>query len=247
MKFEILRLPTIDSTNKHCFRLIDQGHGRNGLVVITDEQTEGRGHADNKWLSEKGKNLTFSLMIKPDCITPANQFLITHFISLALQNELSAILNCENISVKWPNDIYAEDHKIAGVLVQNVIKGSEIDFSVIGIGLNVNQKIFDPALPNPSSLSLIAGHDFDLGKLLEKLLNSIDFFLGKISNPENLNSVQTDYLEKLFKAGKWSNYLANGVIFKAKIKGLGPYGQLILLLENGNEAMFSFKEVEFIL
>lgn len=246
MDFHIMHIESLDSTNNYAMDFVEHGKSKDGLVIWADEQTAGRGYGQNIWQSEKGQNLTFSLLLKPDFILPSRQFLITQIVSLALQSEISQLTGKNNISIKWPNDLYAGSRKLAGMLIQHIIRGNQIDYSVIGIGLNVNQQVFDPSLPNPVSLSNLTNRFFDLNILLDNLLQSIQKYYSQAKSESGITTIEHQYLEKLYLRDEWANYQSGNQSFVAKIKGFGPFGQLVLELENGEGKTFGFKEVELI-
>jgi BirA family transcriptional regulator, biotin operon repressor / biotin---[acetyl-CoA-carboxylase] ligase len=163
---ELIWLQKTDSTNQYLQDMLKKSKMPEGTMVIADEQTEGRGQRGNHWESSTGENLTFSFIIYPDFLELTNQFMLSKIIALALFDLL--IGYNENVKIKWPNDIYIGKKKIAGILLENVIKGTKISNTIVGIGLNINQKIFPEALPFASSLSLETGYDYKLPTILNK-------------------------------------------------------------------------------
>ena len=218
-----------------------------GYVVWSEEQTAGRGHNQNSWESERGANLTFSLLLKPFFIGPEQQFLLTQIVSLAIVDLLRDIFPKEKIKIKWPNDIYIGDRKVAGILIQNFIKGQTIDFSIVGIGLNVNQKQFFSDAPNPVSLIHLTGKPLDREKLLDSLLNQIGKYYEQSASPLFREEIGNKYLSHLFSYRQPAVFKAKGLRFQATITGIGKFGQLILQLENGREQLYAFKDVEFVI
>jgi len=247
MNFEIIHLETIGSTNKFALDFVETSPIKNGLVIWADEQTDGRGYGENRWESEAGKNLTFTLVIKPLYIPPASQFIITQMVSVSLQNTIENITARNDIRIKWPNDLYAGNKKLAGMLIQNVIKGNEIDVSAIGIGLNVNQETFSPGLPNPVSIYQLTKKIFDREKLLNDFLQSFQNEYEKSGSPLFQETVTKSYFQKMYLFNVWATYQAGNEVFQGKILGVGSFGQLVLKLENGEERQFGFKEVELII
>jgi BirA family biotin operon repressor/biotin-[acetyl-CoA-carboxylase] ligase len=246
MRFELLKYDMLDSTNVEAVRLYKTGKAVSGMVIVADEQTGGKGHGNNRWESERGKNLTFSVMFKPDFIEPSSQFVITQLISLSIWEVLQSILRKKHVSVKWPNDIYVGDRKISGILIQNFIKGNTIDMSVIGVGLNVSQKLFLSTAPNPTSVILESGMDCPLDNLLEDILETFDQYVKKYNNPALFNKLTKCYLTKLYRFGEQAIYKDAKETFTAAITGVSEYGQLLLTDANGVNRKFGFKEVELI-
>ncbi len=247
MNYRIKHFESIDSTNKLALELINNSPPDEGLVVWADEQTEGKGHSNNLWESEKGKNLTFSLVLKPSVIDPAEQFILTQMISLAIRTLITKFVPDEAVKIKWPNDIYIAYDKVAGILIQNILKGNEIDYSVIGIGLNVNQETFRSDAPNPISLIHYTGASVSVEDVLSKLLIEINTIYSRLGSKNYLEKLNKLYLENLYLYKKQGNFREGKNEFKATLEGIGEYGRLKLRLENGKIQLFDFKEVEFVL
>jgi len=185
-----------------------------------------------------GKNLTFSTLLEPD-IEPADQFLITRITSLALIDALK-LFGIEAM-IKWPNDIYAGDKKIAGILIENDILGSRITRSIVGIGLNVNQIQFHPDIPNPTSIALETGRESDIMDLFAVIMERIESRLG-----ESKELLNREYAERLYRLGVKSKFLdQNGKPFEAVIEGVEPSGELLVECENVKKR-FLFKEIEYL-
>lgn len=246
MNRKTIRLESVDSTNKYALKLIEDGQCEEGMAIVSNEQTAGKGHADSDWESEKGKNLTFSLVLRPVFIDPSKQFAITQIVSVAILSFLQKMLPYGMVRIKWPNDIYVENKKIAGILIQNTIRGQKLDFSVIGIGLNVNQEVFRSVAPNPVSLIYYTGVLHNLDELLELLLTEITMLYTNSASAPFVESLTNIYLENLYRFNEVSDYRANGIEFKGKIVGVGEYGNLQVEQKNGKVTEFDFKEIEFL-
>ena len=163
---KIIHFKTLDSTNKYLQNLLEEGVDIIDNVVVTDFQTSGKGQGRNVWESEAGKNLLFSIALDMSYHKAENQFVLTQMVSVAMINVLKNYLPEEHLYIKWPNDIYFKNKKIAGILIKNEIKGMMLGTSIIGIGLNVNQEDFDENLSNPISMKMITGKDYDLEEIL---------------------------------------------------------------------------------
>lgn len=246
MQLKTFHFKSVDSTNKTALKLIGDGPCEEGIVIIADEQTDGKGHADSLWESEKGKNLTFSLILKPSFIEPSEQFLLTQIISVAILNFLKKRIPAEIVKIKWPNDIYVENKKIAGILIQNTIRGNSLDYAVVGIGLNVNQEIFRSDAPNPVSMIYYTGEQNEPGKLLEDLFTEIKTVYSNSVSPQFADSLNEFYLSNLYRFNEISEYKSKGKMFKGKIIGIGDYGKLQIENSKGELIEFDFKEVEFL-
>ena len=228
---------SLDSTSSEVRRHIPAYD--NLSVVAAREQTAGRGQRGNRWLSQAGENLTFSLVMKPERLAARDQMQLTALASVAVRSYLLA----EGIParIKWPNDIYVVDRKICGMLIENTLEGPWIRHSVIGIGLNVNQTVFPPGLPNPTSMALCTHRTFDLEEELPRLLS---FFRVDALGMPSLWEAYTGELYRLGESHEWS--LPEGSILKGTIKGVRQDGRLILETTEG-ERLFSFKEIGYVL
>lgn len=231
------------STNQEMKQLLTQKHLEEGTIIITQYQNAGRGQAGNTWESEKEKNLTFSLLLRPTFLEPHKQFYISKIISLAIIDTIHELTR--GISIKWPNDIYIDDKKLAGILIENSIIGSQLDYCIIGIGLNVNQVKFLSDAPNPVSLKTITHTNHNLTKLVEKLIKNIqtrydELYKGKEENIDN------NYFRLLYRNSGIHTFKDQSGQFKASIKSINPMGMLTLEDENGKLREYAFKEVEFV-
>ncbi|MDR0546159.1 MAG: biotin--[acetyl-CoA-carboxylase] ligase, partial [Dysgonamonadaceae bacterium] len=192
----IIRLNSIDSTNRYLNDLAAQQNLEEGTTAITQQQSAGRGQRGNSWESEAGKNLTFSTLLYPGFLPVSQHFLLSEAVALAVCDALNALL--ENLPlphsfrIKWPNDIYYENRKIAGILIENELTGATIEHSIIGIGLNINQTQFSDTLPNPISLKQITGQNADLDGLLETVLKNIMQRYGQLKSGKT-NLVRANY------------------------------------------------------
>jgi len=247
MIFDILKYKELESTNIEAIRLYQEGKARNGLVVLAEAQSDGKGYGNSRWESEPGKNLTFSILFKSSFIEPSKQFAITQLISLSLWEVLTSILRKKQVSVKWPNDIYVENRKIAGILIQNFIKGNNIDMAVIGIGLNASQKRFFSDAPNPTSIIIESGMECPHNNLLDDILETFNHNIEKYQSPESFDDLTKRYLKNLYRFGDNAIYKDKNGMFQAAISGISEYGHLILTDTGGRQRSYGFKEVEFII
>ena len=214
-----------------------------GFVVRTDFQTKGKGQGTNRWESAKGKNLLFSLLLRPVHIPIEEQFLISQFVSLGIIDSLCSLFPeaAKGFSIKWPNDIYWHNQKIGGILIENAWQGGKISTSVIGIGLNVNQKQFYSDAPNPVSLLQISGKRFSRKALLKNILIAIaDYYLNL-----DTEMIRKNYHQALFRNEGLYSYQSDNLIFDAEIVGVANDGKLMLKEKTGKISGYYFKEVEF--
>lgn len=208
-------------------------------VVYTNFQTAGRGQMGNAWESERGKNLLFSLLFHPQHIALNECFYVSQLISVALLKVLSQHSN--GFSIKWPNDIYYNDKKIAGILIENTIKGAFLGSTIIGVGLNVNQKTFSSYPHNPISLHHIVGHTVDRKTLMQQIVATFE----TLYNEDNSKNIRNIYFEHLYRANAWHRFSANNAIFEARIVNVETDGQLVVENLNGKKEHYYFKEISF--
>ncbi|WP_341227242.1 biotin--[acetyl-CoA-carboxylase] ligase [uncultured Arcticibacterium sp.] len=235
-------LPTCHSTNETAAEIIQKGEIMEGTIVITDNQTRGKGQRGNTWISEKGKNLTFTLILKPDFIPVNEQFRLNMAVSLAVYHTLNEFLD-EKLKIKWPNDILYGSQKLGGILIESLIANRIINYSFIGIGLNVNQRNFE--LANATSLSNLTENGlFDREELLTSLLENLEEQYLKIKQGKDV-FLKDKYTENLFRRDVWSEYKDSEGVFEGKIVGVNEAGNLIMDTKFGLK-QFGTKEFEYI-
>lgn len=212
-------------------------------IVWSDEQTNGRGQRGNSWESEEGSNLTFSILTLPHFLRADQQFLLSKLISNSIVSTLASYKI--SATIKWPNDIYVEDKKICGILIECSISGNgALNRVIIGVGLNVNQEIFISDAPNPTSMSLIKGRKFNREEVIQKIAQT--FELGYAMLGEGLSStIDRIYLNNLYRKSGLHLYSDEQGEFKASIAGITNYGALLLKKEKGEVKEYQFKEVKF--
>lgn len=237
-------LNEVDSTNNYANQLILSNAADDGTVVMTHFQTKGKGQQGNQWESEFGKNLLISLILFPKELPAEKQFYISKISSLALVNFLEKRI--EGVTIKWPNDIYVENNKIAGMLIENTVKGTLLHSSVLGIGLNINQEKFVSDAPNPVSLKQITGKDYSIPSITHEISNLIFNWYKKLLQKEH-EAIDMAYFSNLYRKEEWQHFSMNTNVFEAKIIGVGKFGQLIMEMRDGKRKEFMFKEVEFII
>lgn len=229
-----------------------------GTVVTAREQTAGRGQRGNSWESEPGANLTFSLVLRPHRWPAARQFELSMAVVVGVCRALRRALPDADVRVKWPNDIYAGDLKMVGILIENTVSGSYITRSIAGIGINVNQTVFRSKAPNPVSMAQIAGHPFDLDTILQNVVTEILDYTADALSSSTLNASPTltsPTLTAEFHALLWRNdglphrWLDTRTlqIFEATVSRVDPAGPLLLRLADNTEKSFYFKEVAAVL
>ncbi|QMU31469.1 biotin--[acetyl-CoA-carboxylase] ligase [Adhaeribacter radiodurans] len=238
---QLIYLPSCASTNTVAYEMLLKNEAIEGCVVITDYQTAGQGQRGNTWEAEPDKNITLSLILKPNFLTTQQQFYLTMSVSLAILDMLHNVAP-NIIQVKWPNDIVAGNKKLAGVLIQNSISGVNLQHSVVGIGLNVNQKIFNS--PQATSLANLCHREFNLVLLIEKLLEQIE--KGYLELKRNqLEKIKFAYLQVLYRYQSLHNFKIDEQIVEGQIVGIDPVGRLAVQI-NKDLRYFNFKEIAFL-
>lgn len=247
MKEEIRFVRSVTSTNTVLHGLVSGGEAGNGFMLVAHSQSEGRGQRGNSWESTPGENLTVSMVFQPTRLEPADQFMITKVVSLGVIDLLQKLIPDAPWRVKWPNDVYYSDRKIAGILIENVIVGNNFGHSVAGIGLNINQEVFVSDAPNPVSLIQISGKHYDVAGLAVDLRQCL---LGRFAQLESGRwpLLNEGYLNLLFRRGEEAVFLYDGVYIKAVITGVDDFGRLLLRRTDNNQAIVAaFKEISYVI
>ena len=239
----IVRLDEALSTNAELKRLQKESYLPEYSMVMTEFQTAGRGQAGNSWYSGKGNNILLSFLLYPHSVKAKDQFIISQIVSLAIKRVLDNFIT--NVTIKWPNDIYWHDKKIAGILIENNLLGQHIDYTIVGVGINVNEKGFPQGLPNPVSLREIKGGKADREILLTLL--QIEFLrLYHSMERGQIAAIKRKYMQHLYHADGAYWFADKDGRFKATIKRVLPSGHLVLATYPSNEErVYAFKEVSF--
>lgn len=240
----LLHFPALGSTNVYAQELLAKSKPSEGTVISTFNQLDGRGQIGSSWESAPDKNITMSLILYPRFLPIVKQFELNQVISLAVSDFISDQLEKE-IKIKWPNDIYIGDRKVAGILIQNTISTQRIQASIAGIGINVNQTDFPADIPNPTSLKLETGKGFELDILLSELCYFLENRYLQLRQGKS-TQFKEEYLLKLYRYNEPATFQrAKGGIFKGKISGIDESGMLLIAGEKGIEA-FNTKGVSFV-
>ena len=259
-------LEQIDSTNAYLQRRQSECDIRD-WVVSADEQTAGKGMGSNGWESEVGKNLTFSLAVDMAFLPAERQFLLSEAVPLGIIEVLDEVISvafegidsirttsawndmpskpAERLSIKWPNDIYYDNQKLAGILINSTIKASMMDISIIGIGLNVNQMQFQDWPTHPISLKMITGKVYDLRPLMEQIVERILIKVEQLkSNPA---AIEQEYLKRLFRYRTWADYEVDGKALRLFMTGIDEFGRLQLVDEQQKTHCYDIKQIKFLI
>jgi BirA family transcriptional regulator, biotin operon repressor / biotin---[acetyl-CoA-carboxylase] ligase len=241
----IFKFDNLASTNLKMKELEQERNLPEFSVVVTPDQTAGKGQPGNSWESEAGKNLTFSFLIRPFFLTVHEQFRITQLVTLAIMDTLHPLV--DGLSIKWPNDIYAGNRKLAGILIENTLTGVHISSSVIGIGININQEVFKSNAPNPVSLKILTKQEILPEAVLNSFLNT--FLQRYVSWVEVIDDKQLEreYMSWLFRANGIHRFRDKKGEFRAQIHQIKPSGHLVLKTDESEFRTYAFKEVSFVL
>jgi len=240
----LVHISETNSTNNYLQTLCAQEKVEEFTTVVADFQTSGRGQRGNSWESEPHKNLLFSFVLLPEFLEARRQFLISQIISLAIKEELDTYTN--DISIKWPNDIYWKEKKICGILIENDSMGRNISQSIAGIGININQEEFHSPAPNPVSLYQITGKQYDIFEVLKNIMLRIQSYYCQLKKNDTL-SIVAHYEKSLFRKEGMHRYKDTNGEFLARIVCVEPEGRLILEDEMQAKRRYMFKEVEYLL
>lgn len=233
------------------------------FTIRTDFQTAGRGQAGNSWESEKGKNLLFSTLLRYPEVEAANQWRLSMLVAVAVREAIASILSplasrLSPITIKWPNDIYYNDQKLVGILIENTLSGRQIAYTIAGVGINVNQTQWLSNAPNPVSMNQITGEEYDVEGLLNAFLEAVQRW--ETASTEQLRE---EYIKHLYRRTGWHSYMEREVsvaptniqlsaqaadaVFLAQWVDITPQGEWVLRLKSGEEKRYHFKQIRFVL
>lgn len=240
---KIVKLITTDSTNNYAKTQIGAENWPEGTIIQAEYQTQGKGQIGNSWESEAGKNLLCSIVLTPHFLPILNQFLISKIVALSVAQVVGSFVG--EVSIKWPNDIYVGEKKIAGILIENSLMGHRIEHSIAGIGLNINQERFLSAAPNPVSLFQLTGKNHPIEVLLNQFADQLSFWYEKLSSGQT-SMIDTRYTEQLFRRGQPARYQDHEGEFEGILLGVNEIGQLLIQDSQQKIKSYHFKEVVFL-
>lgn len=237
-----LKLDLTGSTNEYCKKLLKEGRINEGTVILADHQNKGKGQSGSSWESEKGKNLTFSIILFPRFLSVQNQF----YIAMSVSTGIIDFLNFMSVDseIKWPNDIYVNNKKIAGILIENSVMKDKIINSIIGVGININQEIFRSDAPNPTSLFLESGKSYDLGNSYKSLILNINNWINLLYS-RKYDEIKTGYLEHLWLLNQQAAFTDSKGVFQGTIVDVEDGGILIIRTDANQIRKYDFREVAF--
>jgi BirA family biotin operon repressor/biotin-[acetyl-CoA-carboxylase] ligase len=237
-------LDSVDSTNNYAMGKVNAHAISEGTAYFAEAQTSGKGQRGKSWESDRGSNMLLSVVLQPVMLNPENQFPLSAGAALAASDLLMQYCQTEDCTIKWTNDIYWRDRKAGGILIENVLRGNTWIYGIIGIGINVNQQTFSPALPNPVSLSQITGKHLDPQTLARQFCEKLESWYG-ILQKDGPRKVLAEYGARLFRLNRPTLFREGTETFEGIIRGVGSDGKLILETEAGNKE-FGFGSLEFV-
>ena len=245
MTTKFIHLHHTDSTNSFLSRYADSGEA--DIVVATaDFQTAGRGQGTNTWESEEGKNLLFSLLIRPTMVAATEQFVLSMAGALALRDAIVEATGAEDISLKWPNDVYWRDYKVSGTLIETAVSGKSVKRCIFGTGINVNQTRFTGDAPNPLSLCAITGAELPIEPLLRSVVEHFTRYYRLVAG-HDYDRIARAYRAALYRRTGLHRYADKDGEFMATIHDVALDGTLTLADDGGRLRRYAFKEVKFII
>lgn len=238
----MVRIGETDSTNRWLRELAGE-HSEENIAVVADYQTDGHGCGSNSWESERGQNLLFSLLIHPTWLKASEQFLLSMAISNAIASVIEQLHPTARTSIKWPNDLYMDDRKVCGILIECRLAGNRIRDCIIGVGLNVNQRVFLSDAPNPTSLYNELRTRLNRSVLLDDILTNF----GRMLERWDTADIAASYRSRLYRREGTHRYRDSNGLFSARLTAVENDGHLTLTDSEGRERRYAFKEVAFVI
>lgn len=237
---------TLFSTHQYLSDVVSKINPPEGFCLTTDFQSGGRGQIGRNWHSASGKNLLVSYVFYPRKLPVHEQFLLNVWVSLAVRATVISF-GLKRVSIKWPNDVYIGNKKVAGILIQNTLQGHEIKNSIVSVGLNVNESDFPTDIPNPTSLAVEAGQLFDRESVLSKLHEHLDEGYRQILTADKYGYVRALYEANLFGRQDWYLYRReDNSTFRARVRKVTDEGYLILENQENGYEKYSFRQVSLV-
>ncbi|MDZ4794503.1 MAG: biotin--[acetyl-CoA-carboxylase] ligase [Bacteroidota bacterium] len=242
-----VEMQSVDSTNNYARQQLHAGLAQHGMAFFAHEQVAGKGQRNKVWMTEKGKNILLSVVVKPLPLQLAQQFQLSACVAVAVHDFFMKYAG-EDSKIKWPNDLYWQDRKAGGILVESVVGSRETgpgiwEWSIVGIGININQVVFDPEIKNPVSLKQITGKYFDTVELAKELCTIVDKRFTELIE-EGFENIYNSYLTHLYKRKAIVKLKKGSAVFEALIKDVSPAG--MLMTQHAISEEFNFGEIEWV-
>lgn len=239
--FTLGKIDAIDSTNEELKRRYKLEKIVHGDILWALDQTKGKGQRAANWVSQPSKNITFSIFLSQKELQLASPFQLNCLVAMAIESALNN-LDIPSVKIKWPNDILSANKKIAGILIENLYRGSQLNASIVGIGLNVNQENFID-LPHASSMKLCGGVSYELEQVLDTILVELE---SKFTIKEGFETTLHTFAQNLYGFGEQLNFHYQNKPIVGTIRGVMPDGRLILAHPNGEVKNYNFKEIRLV-
>jgi BirA family transcriptional regulator, biotin operon repressor / biotin---[acetyl-CoA-carboxylase] ligase len=237
----LFSLNEVDSTNDFLLNKLKSESLAEGTIVVAKQQTKGKGQRGKSWLSDSNESLLLSLLLFPKC-SIQKQFFLNKAIAVSICQALSTF--GVNAKIKWPNDIYVENKKVSGVLIENAIHSNQLKHSVVGVGINVNQLSFPQNLPNPTSMRLCLNKQVDRTLLLEVVCSFMEKNYLLFKN-NSFTQIDDQYHSLLYKHFEYTSFKIENKLVDLKVLGVSASGLLELEGKEGLKA-FSMGEITFV-
>ncbi|MBD3270789.1 biotin--[acetyl-CoA-carboxylase] ligase [Candidatus Peregrinibacteria bacterium] len=247
-KYPLIFSDEVDSTNEVLLTEARKG-APEWTTIVAHYQTAGKGQGKNNWVSKKSENILMSVLLKPVISDISQIFLLNKAIAVAISKFSSNFIENERVFIKWPNDILIDQNKISGILIENSFTDSKIEFSIVGIGFNVNQIVFPDFSPKATSLALVCKRKFEIKKLVSALIDHISMEYNFFSIQVNHKNIEQEYHKKLFNRNKRTSFLLNNKMIELTPKEVNNFGQLVTEDKNGKIVCYDagmLKQFEFV-
>ncbi|MGI8892111.1 MAG: biotin--[acetyl-CoA-carboxylase] ligase [Bacteroidia bacterium] len=241
----LINLETTASTNNFASEMLANNEPIEGTAILAEYQRYGKGQRGNSWISEYGSNLLVSYIFYPKFLFSKDHFYLNFVMSLACAKTIISF-GVQDVLIKWPNDIYAANRKIAGMLAENTVKGNTIFSTVLGFGININQCEFPDFTAKATSLNLETGKEFNKIEIFEVLSNHLEKYYLNLKKG-NFKVIMDEYTDILYRKNKLHTYESDGKIFIGKIVNVAEDGNLIIEKANGETRDYRFKEIKFLI
>ena len=236
-------LSSVDSTNNYAMRQVQKRLAEHGTAYFAIEQTKGKGQRNKQWQSARGENIILSIVLNTSSLSISQQFVLSIMSALSVL-DLFNKYTTKKAFIKWPNDIYLDDRKAAGILIENAIQGSHWRFAVVGFGVNINQTVFDASLKNPVSLKQITTEHYDVTRLAQEICSMFQRRLAQLESAEEQHML-AEYNNALYRKNIVTKFKAGTRIFSAAVKGVNKDGSLVV--GDGFEESFEFGKIEWLI
>ncbi len=237
-----IEIYSLDSTNNYAMQQVQKGMGQHGVAYFAHEQYAGKGQRGKQWYSKPGENIALSVVLNTSRLQVSKQFGLSMTIAMVVHDFFSRY-SPGNTFVKWPNDLYYGDRKAGGILIENIIRGKDWQWAIAGIGININQREFDPSIPNAVSLKQITGKNYNPVQLAKELCDNLNHRYNHLLKQQT-KSLLTEYNAVLYKREQSIKLRKDTVLFEAVLKGVNEHGQLVI--EAGVEQTYDVGEIEWV-